>query len=47
MECWVKEPPSSIILARIDKMMEVKWGMKTVPKNSKGLIPKLKGLGWL
>ena len=28
---WVEEPPLSIVIARVEKMLEMKFGFNTVP----------------
>jgi len=31
MEQWEKEPPVSVAIARVEKMLEAKFGFSTVP----------------
>ena len=31
MDRWAEEPPVSVVIARVEKMLEVKFGFNTVP----------------
>ena len=50
LDCWGKEPPTAMRIARIANMLEKKFGFKTISTKSNGsgsLVSKLEAGGWL
>lgn len=50
LKCWGSEPPLCSRIARVERMLEMKFGMKpisTAPQNTDKMIRQFESRGWM